>query len=178
MASRFWPPFFDDRGMGFFVGRRQNPNEEPKTNIEELKKEQVQVLVGNFNDPLNDLLTEIIKEVIKDKYDLKLRVAFYGEDIVKLANRESIDIFILILNNIRFRPVYPVQERLETSSQLITQIKMTHGRPVIVLSGRLEDSWLVARTKRAVDFFFLLPFEANAFKEAIEKCLNMRPADN
>ena len=146
--------------------------------MDELGKEQVQVLIGNFDDPLNGLLAEFIKEVIKDKYDLKLRVAFYGEDIVKLANKESIDIFILVLNNIAFLPVHPVQKRLEISLQFITHIKMTYGRPVIALSGWLEDSSLVARTKLVVDFFFPLPFKVDAFKEAIEKCLNIQPAAN
>lgn len=143
--------------------------------IYELKNQQVRVLIGNFDDAMNDIFSELIKGVIKNKYDLKVLLSFYGEEILELADNESVDIFILIMNNIRFRPVYTVQERMENSLQLITQIKTTYGKPVIVLSGWTKDSSLIARAKLAADFFFPLPFELDAFREAIEKCFDMLP---
>ena len=109
--------------------------------IHELKKQQVRVLIGNFDDVLNDVFSEVIKQVTKDKYDLKLWSSFYGEEILELADKESVDIFILILNNIIY------QERFEHVLQLITQIKMTSGKPMIALSGLKEDSFLIARAK-------------------------------
>jgi len=141
--------------------------------IHELKKQQVRVLIGNFDDVLNDVFSEIIKKVIKDKYDLKLWSSFYGEEILKLADKESVDIFILTLNNIRFRPVY--QERFEHVLQLITQIKMTYGRPMIALSGLKEDSFLIARAKLVADFYLQLPVKLDVFREAFENCLEMLP---
>ncbi len=141
--------------------------------IDEVKKRQVEVLIGNDEPLLTDAFSEFIKKVIKDKYDLKVRSAFYGEDLLELAENSAVDIFILVLNNIMFRPDYPLQERLENSLQLITQIKTTYGRPVISLSGLIEDSSLIARAKLSADFFFPLPFEPDAFMEAIEKCLDM-----
>lgn len=140
--------------------------------IYELQNQQVRVLIGNFDDAINDLFSELIKEVIKNKYDLKVVLSFYGEEILELADKESVDIFILIISNIRFRPFYPPQERMEKSLQLINQIKRTYGRPVIVLSGLGENySSLIARAKIAADFFFPLPCAPVAFMEAIEKCL-------
>ena len=73
--------------------------------ISELKKQQVRVQIGNFENPLNEVLSELIKEVIKDKYDLKLGSSSYGEDLLELAENGAINIFILIMNNIRFSSV-------------------------------------------------------------------------
>jgi hypothetical protein len=137
-----------------------------------LKKQQIRVQIGNFENPLNDVLSELIKEVIKDKYHLKLGSSSYGEDLLELAENGAIDIFILIMNNIRFSSVDSVGDRLVNSLQLITQIKTTYGRPVIVSSGY---SSLIARAKLAADFYLQLPFKVDAFMEAFEKCLEMLP---
>ena len=143
--------------------------------IYELKKPQLRVLIGNFEESMNDIFAEVIKEVIKSKYDLKVRLSFYGEEILELAENGAIDIFVLIMNNIRFSGVDSVGDRLVNSLQLITQIKMTYGRPVIALSGLKEDSALIARAKLAADFYFKMPFKIDAFIEAFEKCLEMLP---
>ena len=46
---------------------------------------------------------------------------------------------------------------------------------MIALSGWTKDSSLIARAKLAADFFFPLPFEPDAFREAIKKCFDMLP---
>ncbi len=144
--------------------------------IHELKKQQVRVLIGNFDDhPINDLFSEIIKAVIKNKYYLKVLIFFYGEEIMEIADKESIDIFILLMGNIRFYPVYSSQVRLQNSLQLLTQIKTKYGSPVIALYSGSPDSSLTVGAKLYSDFFFTMPFEPDAFKEAIEKCFDMLP---
>jgi len=144
--------------------------------IHKLKKQQVRILIGNFDDPLTDLFHELIKEFIKNKYDLKVESSFYGEEILEFAENGTVDLFVLILNNIQFRTFYPPQERMEKSLQLIKQIKRIYGRPVIVLSGLEENnSSLIARAKLDADFFFPLPFAPVAFMDAIEKCFDMLP---
>ena len=144
--------------------------------IQEQKK-QVRVQIGDGIEPMFiDIFSDVIKEVIKDKYDLKLGSSSYGEEIMELAENDAIDIFILIMNNIRFSDVNSVGDRLVNSLQLITQIKTTYGRPVIALSGLSENSSLVARAKLAADFYFQLPVKVDAFTEAFEKCLEMLPS--
>ncbi len=131
----------------------------------------MEVLIGECpSSGLTRYLTAITKEVIKDKYDLKVRSCFYGEEIIEHAWNSGVDIFILVLNNIRFRPVLPVHERLESSLKLISQIKTTYRKPVIALCPK-DYSIAV----RIADFFFSMPFDRDAFMEAIEKCLDMLP---
>jgi hypothetical protein len=144
--------------------------------IHELNKQQVRVQIGNtFEVSFTGIFYDLIKEVIKDKYDLVLRTSSYGQELLELAENGAIDIFILIMNNMRFSSVnsIDIEDRMVNSLQLITKIKTTYGRPVIALSGWTEDSPLIARAKLAADFYLPMPFEIDAFTEAFEKCLEM-----
>ena len=144
--------------------------------LHELKKQQVRVQIGNaFEIAFTNIFSILIKKVIKDKYNLKLGSSSYGQELLELAENGAIDIFILIMNNIRFSGVDSVGDRLVNSLQLITQIKMTYGRPVIALSAWEEDSSLIARAKLVADFYLQMPFKTDAFMDAFEKCLEMLP---
>jgi hypothetical protein len=137
-------------------------------------KKPIKILIGCFKGPLTDLIAELIKEASKNRFVPKIGIYFYGEELGEIAEKSEIDIFILVLNNIRFFPVLPVRERLQNSLDLINQIKSKYEKPVIVLSGPLDDySSLVTKAKLAADFFFLLPFKAADFLETIEKCFGM-----
>jgi len=126
-------------------------------------------------DLLTDWISELIKkEVIKGKVALKVDICSYGEELLEVADRSEIDMFILTLNNIKFRSVLPVQDPFQNSLQLINQIKTKYGKPVIVLSDPLEGfSSIIERARMSTDFFFLLPFEADPFLEAVERGLRM-----
>ena len=114
-------------------------------------------------------------KIAQFRYNLKLGSSSYGQELLELAENGAIDIFILIMNNIRFSGVDSAGDRLVNSLQLITQIKMTYGRPVIALSAWKEDSSLIARAKLAADFYLQMPCKIDAFVEAFEKCLEMLP---
>jgi hypothetical protein len=146
--------------------------------VPELKKRQLEVVIGNSEDVITEYIAECVKRVIEDKYDLKVRSFFCGEDLLEQAKNSAADIFIIVINNITFRSVYPPQEHLQYSIQLITQIKTIYHVPIIALSG-LSDPSLVMRSKIAgADFFFPMPFKPDTFMEAIEKCLDMLPGVN
>ncbi len=140
----------------------------------ELKRQQVRVQIGGASeDSFSELFSAIIKDVVKDKYNLSIVSSSHGEELLELAGKDDIDIFIFIMNNIRFAAACPVEDRLENSLKLITQIKTTYGRPIIALSGLKEDSSLIARTKLVADFYLQLPFKNDALKEVFEKCLEI-----
>jgi hypothetical protein len=139
-------------------------------------RKKLRILIGCFQDPLTDIISALIEEASRNKFVHEIGIYFYGEELIENAEKIEIDIFILVLNNIRFIPDLPVQDRLQNSMNLVNQIKSKYGKPVIVLSGRLDDySSFLTKAKLASDFFFLMPFKLDAFLLAIEKCFDMLP---
>jgi len=133
------------------------------------RKRQIKVVIGSVEENLSELISECVKEIINDRFDLTLKTIYYGEELMKIAENDDVDIFIVVVNSIRFHPSYSPQERIEKSLQLITQIKKTYGKPVIALSGWLDNLALSAENimKAGADFYFPLPVNHD-FKAALE----------
>ena len=136
------------------------------------KKQQVRVIIGCGDDGISEYLADLVKEASNNKYDLKFFTSFYSEEILELADREAIDIFILVMNNIDCYD-YPIRERMENSLELIAQIKSTFEKPVIALSAWTEDFSQIERVELIADFFFPLPFEPSDIMEAVEESFDM-----
>jgi hypothetical protein len=136
-----------------------------------IKKQQLRVLIANSDNLLNKVFAEIIQLAVIDKYELKILIVDCGEDMVAVLDKESIDLYILVMNNIRFGPHYNLPESWEKCLQFIIQIKAKYKKPVISLSGWLDNTSLVEKTNKSVDFFFPLPFRVDEFKVAIKRCL-------
>lgn len=139
------------------------------------KKQQIKVLMSSGDDDLDGSVFEFLELTFKNKYDLKFIASDNGPKILELADKKSIDIFILVINNIHLWGLNTLEDRLENNLQLITQIKTKYGKPVIALLGWREDSSVIERAKIFADFFFFIPFEFDLFKDAIEKCFEMLP---
>lgn len=139
------------------------------------EKQKVRALIGDFENNYRELFTEFIKI----KYDPIIRVSPYCDDILEYAENGSIDIFILVINNLCFSGVESssssIDDQLEKSLQLITQIKTICARPVIALSTFDESSPLITRSKLIADFYFQMPFKPEPFLEAIEECIGKAP---
>lgn len=133
---------------------------EPEHPMDPLKKRQIRVVIRNDDEQLNELFFSWITGVIKDKYALTIKSVSYGEEM-KIAENAETDIFIV---NVPYKG-------MEETLQLITQIKRTFDKPMIVFSPfELED-----RVKQTgADFYFLLyddfPIDDD-FKIAFEKCI-------
>jgi hypothetical protein len=134
------------------------------------RKRQLQIVIGTNDDSLINLVSELLKKAMQDKYDLKINSFFYGEELLEFAENKSVDVFILIVNNIRFRHFYPPQERIEKSLHLITQIRAKYKKPIIALAG----SSVIGRNEITdATFFFHLPFKEKDFIKAIDRCFEM-----
>ena len=68
-----------------------------------LKKGQLRVLIGNHDDAMNEGgIEKFIEKIVSSKYDLSITSVWPGEDILSFAKEHTIDIFILVVNNIAF----------------------------------------------------------------------------
>lgn len=144
----------------------------------ELRKRCVRVLIGDSSyDNFAHIISDYIQKEFSNNYVFKFEFLLRSEEILEHAKKESIDIFILILNNI-----YPssassnLPDRLDAGLKLSSQIKKQYGKPVIALSGWIEGT-NVGRAKSVSDFFFPLPCKLVELKEAFIKCLTMLRLD-
>ena len=141
--------------------------------IERLKK-KVEIVIGDVNDEIIDLIADCAREAMKGRCDINVSSFKYGEDMLEYTRSGAGDIFIIYLNNIMLRSARSFEERMENALQLVTHIKTTLGKPVIVLSSTRYESYSI-RGKLAADFFFQMPFKYIALIASIQKCLNMLP---
>jgi DNA-binding NtrC family response regulator len=118
------------------------------------------------------IISRIIKDKFENKYNLRVSIYFYGEDLLELADREIIDVFIPILNNLAWKDDSKANH-IEANLQLITHIKEKYRKPVIALCGYCTTSDAVRAFKNGCDDFFTLPFIPEDFVEAVERCLEM-----
>jgi hypothetical protein len=139
----------------------------------ELKKRQIRMLIGNFDDPMNEVIQEVTKKIIKGKYDLLVTPVWHGEDILNFAKEHTIDIFIIVVNNIYFfSENSSAEHRIEKALRLVSFLKKTYKRPIIALYGWPDDPLFPEKTKQAgANFCIKLPTEPKEIREAIEVCL-------
>ncbi|NTU72718.1 hypothetical protein HGB07_00905 [Candidatus Roizmanbacteria bacterium] len=141
---------------------------------QEVKDKQITVLSATVDDLCSRVWSDFLKEITKNKCDLKFLFSFDSEEILNLADKKSIDVFILVIGNIVFRDDYTNDRYLENSLQLITHIKKVCEKPVIVVSScLLIESPLIAQVRIAGNFHIQIPVKADAFRDAFNKCLDM-----
>ena len=142
----------------------------------EIKKRRVSVLIGDSSwENHGPVISDYIQKQLSKNYILKFESLFRGEEIIEHAKKGSVDIFILILNNIIHSSVSPnIVDHKEMSLELSSQIRNQYGRPVICLSGCPECTY-IERAKSVSDFFFTLPCKLDELMIAFDKCLKMLP---
>jgi DNA-binding NarL/FixJ family response regulator len=145
---------------------------------ERMKKTLLQILIADIDELLADTLSSIVREALGEKYEVKFVFNPHGDQLLKLAESGKFDIYILTLNNIVFRSQnLPPERRLKKSLDLVANLKTQHGKPIITLSGSIDNVDLGKKAMRAgADFYFQLPVGADAFENAIHECLTLVPA--
>lgn len=147
--------------------------------IPELKKQELKIVFAEYEDfNLDKMLCEYIRLTISDKYNVKDRYSYYGDELLEFAETGEVDIFILNLNCItNSGETLGVRGRLEHSYKIITQIKIKHPTSLIVAHSGWSNQSEKAKLA-GVDFFFQDPMRFEDFMAAFEKCLNILPKFN
>ena len=147
--------------------------------MSELNKQELKIGFADYQDGhIGEILCEFIRSEISDKYNVKDRWSYYGDELLEFAETGAVDIFILNLNCItNSGETLGLHGRLEHSYKIITQIKTTYPTFLIIAHSAWKNQ--AERAKLAgADFYFQDPTNLEDFMEAIEKCLNMLPKFN
>jgi hypothetical protein len=142
--------------------------------ISELKKQEVTLSFTDYQEgSIGKILYQYINLKISDRYNVKDKWSYYGDELLEFAETEIVDIFILNLNCItNSDETLGLHERLEYSYKIVTQVKKANPTSlVIAFSGWSNQA---ERAKLAgVDFYFEMPFKHEEFMQVVEKCLDM-----
>jgi CheY-like chemotaxis protein len=139
-----------------------------------LKKQELKIGFADYPGlSFGVCLCKFIRSKISDKYNVKDRWSYYGDELLEFAKTGAVDIFILNLNCItNSDETLDLRERLEHSYKIITQIKTTYPYLSIIAHSAWSNQHERAKSAGA-DFYFQDPFELENFMEAFEKCLEM-----
>jgi len=136
---------------------------------------QKRVLMAINEPDITKILTLSLKKYFGQKYDLSIAETPYAGRLLALAQRETADLFILLLNNMFYSDIPSLLEknRVESGLAVITYLKETYQKPVIAMTGwyPYEGSWTVANTKQAgASFLLFIPVEGSLFRNVVRHC--------
>ena len=123
------------------------------------------------------MLTDIEKE-LTNKFDLSVTEHMTVGQLLSHAENSPIDLFILVLNNLRFTeaPLFVSPSRW-WPLEVVSFLKNAYGKPVIALAGAWPKGVknIEEESKQAgASAFFLVPVDTHPFIEAVENCLKQR----
>jgi len=143
-----------------------------KTEIIKLeKKRRMHVFISE--EFLVEVFSGLISEVTRDRFDLKVAVTTYADELLNLSKRRPFDLFVLFLNNVIFPDEnLPGEDRIRKALRLLIHLKTRYRKPIICLYGYPDDPSYERQAKLAgADFVFRAPCDAAPLREALEECL-------
>jgi hypothetical protein len=124
---------------------------------------------------LNQSIAEYLKMIYQGRYNITCFIMdlSLASEIVNLAETQTIDVFILILNNIIFKSEERSSENhIENILNFLTLMHKNYGKPIIGLFGWPDDPSFKKKAKDAgADVVLRMPFKLEDFNKAFESCL-------
>ncbi len=136
-------------------------------------RREVRVLMGINEPAMTALITEILQTHFGRNYLLRVTEAPNAWTLLEEARIQSPDLFIVVLNNLRFLEETPrsPEKRIEMVIGFLKHLKEAYGSPVIALAGWPDDPLIGLEAMfAAADAFFRLPFDPEDLIVAVEKC--------
>ena len=140
---------------------------------------------GGIIDGYAGLFEDILRLYLDGQYNLKVMARDNAVELIKLAERQPFDLFIIILNNV-WQDLDKIQldatdgEMWGDRVMFLKRLKMQFGKPIIALSG-IETIEMSERSKRAGADVFLSLSEIgsvkgfqNEFLPALEAALKIK----
>jgi CheY-like chemotaxis protein len=137
---------------------------------------QKRVLIS-INEPnITKVITLTLEKEFSNTYDLCISETPYVAKLLAQAQHEAVDLFILLLNNMRLSDVPFLHEKKpwgEAMWEVVRHLRQTYHKPVIAMTGLPPiDTWEEEIMKQSgLSFFFLLPVEGAALTNAVHQCL-------
>ena len=151
------------------------------------KPRDFSVIVGDFNDGFVEIVAEAVAGALDPGQRLRVHGTPEADRILAMADERPVDLFVLFLNNVTFGQW---GRELEADSfvkalMLVRHLKSLHRGPVITTAAfPAEFLYEDIALRVGADRFFRMPFEVDAFAEAVRalfperarRATDLRPA--
>lgn len=130
------------------------------------------MIVGDFNDGFVEIVAEAVSSVLDPGHCLRVHGTPEADRILAMADERPVDLFVLFLNNVTFGRW---GRELEADSfvkalMLVRHLKGLHRGPVITTASfPAEFLYEDIALRVGADRFFRMPFEIDAFAEAVRE---------
>ncbi len=134
------------------------------------KPRDFSVIVGDFNDGFVEIVAEAVAGALDPGQRLRVHGTPEADRILAMADERPVDLFVLFLNNVTFGQW---GRELEADSfvkalMLVRHLKSLHRGPVITTAAfPAEFLYEDIALRVGADRFFRMPFEVDAFAEAV-----------
>lgn len=130
----------------------------------------VTVALGGHHDGLTELFTVLTQHTIGDEYRLKLVEADFADELLDVAQRNAIDLFIILLNpTLRYSTASAPEHRLG-DIEILNHLKSTYKKPLVVVHNGYAGYAGEAIRQAGADAVFGMPFDCREFKDALTSC--------
>lgn len=138
---------------------------------------QKRVLMSINEPTITKVITLTLKKEFADTYDLSIAEIPSVAKLLVQAQREGVDLFILLLNNMHTSEVQFLDGKknwFEARLEVITHLRQTYRRPVIAMTGWYPGD--ASRTEEIIkeagaSFFLPIPVEGGTLTKAVNQCL-------
>ena len=139
------------------------------------ERRTVRISISTAEPNISSMLAGYMEKELAHKFDLSITDHVTVGQLLSHAEASPIDLFILMLNNLRFTdtPLFRNTPHWQPF-EVVSYLKVQYGKPVIALAGSWPESVknIEEESKQAgASVFFFVPVDTNHFIEAVENCM-------
>lgn len=137
---------------------------------------ELKVLIAHDIKELVELFTKVIEDQVARRHSLSFTVSHHGTELMDIAVSDPPQFCIIYINNIIWVDrssglIFPFEQRLKNTTELIEILKKKNRYIFAVLSGSEEKFPEIKKLKLLVDQFVIAPFPMEVLANSIEQFL-------
>lgn len=144
-------------------------------NVIEPARRHVHVLMSTGGEEeFTKLFTLLFNKRLGARYDFQVREISHASKFLGYAERNKVDLFLIILNNIvpDAHDIFPASlKRGSWMAEIVSHLKQKYHKPVIALCGWPDDEIETEVRRAGAEYYALLPVDGDPLVEAVRTCL-------
>lgn len=132
------------------------------------------VLMGAGDADFAEMVGSMVQERFSARFDVRMIAdTNSATELLRRAEKQPFDLLFAVINNILWDQPDMTETRIRKVVELLAHLKAQYGKPIIAFSGWRPETFDLTEVlaQVGIDAFFWLPFDPEAFADALEVCL-------